>query len=209
MLKHRYLLVYSCSVTHSYILVFYQFCAPILRPSLVCPPSNIQHVIYTILQYIRYGDGRVPPDPSVLLPMPVNASILPTVPPGFGIGHSFFTLVPTISSRSSPPPTATAVAHGCPSLTNPSVAISGAHLFLRLLFPSGHTSPSVYATRGAGHGRICGNVTTAKLAKRVVTNIEEVIRDRGCKWGGIVGVPATAETREFSPWRKASSCWRV
>ena len=180
---------------------------PILRPSPLCSPSNIQHLIYTpYFTYIRYGDGRVPPAPSVLPPMPVNASILPTVPPGFGIGHSLFSLVPTISSRSSPPPIAAIGVHAFPSLTKPSVATSGVHLFLRLLFPSGHISPSVYATRGAGHGRICGNVTTAKLARRVVTNIEEVIRERGCRWGGIVGVPATAEAREFSPWRKASSC---
>lgn len=200
------MLVYSCSVTNSYISVLLR----IPRHSLLCPPYNIQHLIYTpYFTYIRYVDGRAPPAPSVLPPIPVNASIFPTVPPGFGIGHSLFSLVPTISSRSSPPPIVAVGTHALSCLTKPSVATSGAHLFLRLLFPSGHISPSVYATRGAGHGRICGNVTTAKLAKRVVTNIEEVIRERGCRWGGIVSVPATAEAREFSPWRKASSCWRV
>lgn len=51
--------------------------------------------------------------------------------------------------------------------------------------PSGATSESAYFTRGAGHGRMCGRATTKKLATTVVAKSEDVIRDRGCRCGGM------------------------
>lgn len=52
--------------------------------------------------------------------------------------------------------------------------------FLRLRFPgAGQLPSSVYATRGAGHGRTCGSTTTKNDAKTVVANRDEVNRLRG------------------------------
>lgn len=44
--------------------------------------------------------------------------------------------------------------------------------------------PSARAPLGAGQGRMCGKTTTKKLAKTVVANSDEVMRDRGCRCGG-------------------------
>lgn len=57
---------------------------------------------------------------------------------------------------------------------------------LRRPFSSTTISPSAYFVLGTGHGRMCGIATTKKLAITVVANSDEVMRDLGCRCGGIV-----------------------
>jgi len=113
----------------------------------------------------------------------LNPRISPTIPPGFGIGHSPLFDFDNWSRR-----VLALLSSINGSSFNISASPSFSTTFARLLLlrvPSG-ISPSAYATLGAGHGRICGKATTKKLAKSVVANIEEVARLRGCKCGGML-----------------------
>jgi hypothetical protein len=117
----------------------------------------------------------------------LNPNISPTIPPGFGIGHSplFDLAMGTSSSLLSSP-------NCCPSF-DISVPSSFSTHFGRLVLllvlvlvrvPSAISS-SAYAILGAGHGKICGRATTKKLAKSVVANKEDVTRLRGWRCGGM------------------------
>lgn len=50
---------------------------------------------------------------------------------------------------------------------------------------------------------MCGSPTTRKLASSVVAKIEDVMRERGCRWGGIVVVPATTAPGTRARWKTA------
>lgn len=106
----------------------------------------------------------------------------PSMPPGFGTGHSLLERSDAGSAYSSVV---------CSNCTMPSgdCGVSGVmsrrlHL-LRLPFSSTTTSPSAYLARGTGQGNKCGSATTKKLAMTVVANRDEVMRDLGWRCGGI------------------------
>ena len=52
-------------------------------------------------------------------------------------------------------------------------------------FSSTTTSPSAYFVLGTGQGKTCGKATTKKLASTVVAKSDEVMRDLGCRCGGM------------------------
>jgi hypothetical protein len=133
----------------------------------------------------------------------LNPKISPTIPPGFGIGHSpLFSFA--VRSRD--------VSSSLPSSTNESFFDNSVrwssfcpHLGrFRLLGVRSGISPSAYAILGAGHGKMCGKATTKKLAKRVVANNEEVTRLRGCRCGGMVTAPASG--KGLNEWIGAINC---
>lgn len=114
----------------------------------------------------------------------MNPSSSPTFPPGFGIGHAR----PMLDSDSdSVESIGLLMASNCtmPSLTSGS---KGILLLLRSVLPLASImvsmSPSANTRRGAGHGSTCGRATTKKLATTVVAKSDEVMRDRGWRFGG-------------------------
>ena len=116
---------------------------------------------------------------------PLNPSNLPTIPEGFGTGHSCAAFLMT--SSSSP---GTAGPGLCTSdASSPSALELGLSFgFILLLRPSSNVSNSESAkrTRGAGHGTMCGMATTRNETAKVAPNKEEVRRDRGWRWGVMV-----------------------
>lgn len=140
-------------------------------------------MIYSNITYVQSscgqgspapGQGGLAPFPPLVLlsaPFSLNPSISPTSPVGFGIGHSLASLLDPSAS--------------CPSAVS---SLGAAHFrrLRRLGAPSGISSPSAYANRGAGHGRTCGRATTKKLAKRVVAKRVEVNFERGWRRGGMI-----------------------
>ena len=104
---------------------------------------------------------------------------LPSIPPGFGTGHSLFG--PAIVSSSSP-------AGVLPPAVSPAVSSPLSPSFRRLRRrPSAVCSLSANVRRGAGHGSRCGVLTTRKEMASVVPKSEVVKPERGCRRGGIVG----------------------
>jgi hypothetical protein len=124
----------------------------------------------------------------------LNPSICPTIPPGFGTGHSLRDLLLAessfITSSVSLETSSTCFAGTLPSGVVSVVSTTFRRL-LRFCVPSGFISPSAYATRGAGQGSACGRPTTKKLARRVVAKREDVHRERGCRWGGMMCLEPT------------------
>jgi hypothetical protein len=173
-----------------------------LLMKVIVYPMVIRLQIYTPLmsapRSLPYGDP-------LSLPLPfrsfLNPRISPSIPGGLGTGHSLRSLLPLvwssiIASSSVPTPSS------CFIVVLPSVLNSswGTHLrrLLPLFVPSSFISPSAYAILGAGQGRICGSPTTKKLARRVVANREEVYRDLGCKWGGMMNwIPQIGPARSI------------
>jgi hypothetical protein len=147
---------------------------------------RLKRVIAHDLQDLPNQGGR--DGPSLSSSEGLNPNISPTKPPGFGTGHSLFDLLIRIRAPSSSQPF---LFSSGPStrLSLVSSVFSPSH-FRRLLLLGAplDISPSAYATLGAGHGRICGNATTKKLAKSVVAKREDVSRLRGCRWGGMMGM---------------------
>lgn len=122
----------------------------------------------------------------------LNPMSSPITPPGLGTGHSLFPLgaVLVIADVSAtlallllPLTSLTPSNWAIPSFT--SVVCCDDRRRAHRGLPSGEAA-SAYATRGAGQGRMCGRPTTRKLATTVVAKSEEVMRERGCRWGGIV-----------------------
>lgn len=104
--------------------------------------------------------------------VPWKPSQLPSMPPGFGTGHSLRDWVDGFGDSS--------VVVWLKS-TRPSVTCRVSFLLhMRLRpFSSMTTSPSAYRVRGTGQGNRCGNPTTRKLATSVVAKSDEVMRDLG------------------------------
>jgi len=108
----------------------------------------------------------------------------PMTPFGFGTGHSRLVLSACGFSAAS------LMSSNC---TMPSLLSAFCGRLLRRRFPVvSSTSPSANLTLGAGQGRIWGTETTKKLTKSVVAKREEVVRDLGCRCGGMT------EQRGFS-----------
>lgn len=111
-----------------------------------------------------------------------NPSILPMMPIGFGTGHSLAFLINSFFWSSSLTLSSSDVLSSWPS--------SSFRRRLRLRpRPSSEMeicSPSAKAILGAGQGMIWGIPTTRKETRSVVPNREVVVRERGCRWGGIL-----------------------
>lgn len=117
---------------------------------------------------------------------PINS---PMTPLGFGTGHSRSLLA---LAAVVPLVWAAILSKSSLELSNwaiPSFTTAGSGLLRRRRFvPSAAFSESAYATRGAGQGSACGRATTKKHTATVVANSEDVIRDRGCRCGGMMRV---------------------
>jgi hypothetical protein len=110
-------------------------------------------------------------------PASFKPSTCPMSPPGLGTGHSLF----GFSFSSS-----------CVFLILSSlmmslhVSSSGDLRRRRLLFWPVGSGESASVRGSTGQGMMCGAATTRKETMRVVVKSEVVMRDRGCRWGGIV-----------------------
>lgn len=153
-------------------------------PSLPTPGGDIsrdplpaQHSPTVCRQDSRHLSGR--DDGLSIAGCLWNPSHSPSMPPGRGTGHSRFDDDFLLAALiSSPWP-------GRNSTMRSSVMASPSGFLRRRrrAFGSG-ISPSAYTRRGAGHGSRWGSATTRKLARTVVANSDEVIRDLGWRWGG-------------------------
>jgi hypothetical protein len=161
-----------------------------LRPRAAGPFGNFcPSIQWTVLLHGFCHGDRVEFDPSP----PSRRSFLnpkssPTFPVGFGMGHSLRDFLPLVCSPITSSPSREAVSSRSTALelSLAGSSVLGFRRLLRLIVPSTGISPSAYAILGAGQGNICGIPTTKKLAKRVVTNRDEVSRDRGCRCGGMM-----------------------
>ncbi|RYP43676.1 hypothetical protein DL769_011518 [Monosporascus sp. CRB-8-3] len=133
---------------------------------------------------------------------------LAMTPPGLGTGHSRSCLGLGLASFCSPSKSSSRPSNAAiPSLTSAALLLD--RLRLVVVVPSGFVTVTVsvsvggeedesaYATRGAGHGSTCGSATTKKDASTVVAKSEDVIRDRGCRCGGIFS-PCLGSVQDFS-----------
>lgn len=118
------------------------------------------------------------------LPFP-DPSRLPMMPIGLGTGHSLAFLIDSSFWSSSVTLSSSEMLSSWPW--------SAFRRRLRLrLRPSSDMeicSPSAKASLGAGQGMIWGIPTTRKETRSVVPSREVVVRERGCRWGGIVACP--------------------
>jgi hypothetical protein len=110
-------------------------------------------------------------------PASFRPSTCPMSPPGFGMGHSRFGF--SLSSN-------------CfffilfSLMTSLHVSSSGVLRLRRLLFWPVGSGASASVRGSTGQGIMWGAATTRKETMRVVVKSEVVMRDRGCRWGGIV-----------------------
>lgn len=144
---------------------------------------------WSMTQYLQcrvlcFHGGRDVFDSSIIDPFVLKPRNSPTLPPGLGRGHSLRDLlslacciIPWTSSSSTISGLKISVLTALDSIGS----VASTHFLLRLrLRPSSPTTTSsAKATRGAGHGRACGNATTKKLANKVPAKREDVNRDRG------------------------------
>ncbi len=103
----------------------------------------------------------------------VNPSISPTIPPGFGTGHS----CPCFSIRFLSSANLTKVLS--PSSSSLRWFSSPRLVPLRRLSRSSVVSTSASTIRGAGQGMMCGMPTTMNETRRVAPKREVVRRERG------------------------------
>jgi len=138
----------------------------------------------------RYGGGRFPspsPPPSFPFP-PLNPNNPPIQPGGLGTGHSLLANLAFVSTGDSP----SLASPRCRSTTttpSPSICFRLRRRRGGLDGSEGakeSESESARRTRGAGQGRMCGMVIMTKDMRRVVQKREEVNRERGWRWGGIL-----------------------
>lgn len=145
-------------------------------------PSRHKRLLYSLFSYGIVDKQASKPQFLSILPADVasslslwNPSHSPSMPPGFGTGHSL------LSGTFCPGPISSSSGVVWPNFAMP-FRTSGVSLrFHRLLrpFSSITTSPSANRAGGTGQGRMCGRATTKKLAKTVVAKRVEVVRDRG------------------------------
>jgi hypothetical protein len=123
--------------------------------------------------------------------------ISPTIAPGFGRGHSlpYFSILAASSSMCKNVDTSSSAAgNDWPGTLPPSSEVPRSLLLLfRILWiccPFSVTiiSESARVRRGAGQGKRWGKPTTKNEARSVAAKREEVVRDRGCRWGVISAV---------------------
>jgi hypothetical protein len=167
-------------------------------PTVVMNPFLLAHIFIHIYKNLSFRPGYHVvgglPLPSVLESF-LKPNICPTIPPGFGTGHSLRSLLldgissSTVSSSSDTCSTTFGACRHADAGADSSLGTPTFLLLRRLGVPSGFraTGPSAYATRGAGQGSAWGRPTTRKEARRVVAKREEVRRERGWRCGGIVG----------------------
>ena len=105
----------------------------------------------------------------------LKPSTSPTSPLGFGTGHSCDFLLIMIFSSSD----ICTDELSSSELASVGLSVSRRRRLLRLPSAVISSSASANLTRGAGHGTMCGMLTTRKDTNRVVPKREVVRRDRG------------------------------